>query len=506
MPTEVPGSSIGVGVQFAPGAFNTVYILETDFIISQDDIAIEAFADNNFVVNGEVHGDIHGIRLGVEVSGGEVYVGDTGNVSASRGSAIRGVQDGQGSQGSYSVTNDGDISSFGNEATIHFEGNPFNPDFDFFGHDYAIVNNGIISNVHDGEATAAIRFVNVGLKGQIYNAEDGVISAIGEKSAAIEVTGQIFQTPDGTVQSSELIFDNAGEVYGDWWSYRSLRNGNDHVTNTGILSGDVELGVDDDIYDGQGGEIIGTVFGDFGQDVLIGGALSDSLSGGSDADRLIGNGGADVLDGGDGADVMRGGEGADQMDGGSGADVMTGGLGRDVIFGAGGGDQIGGGDGADEIDGGNGADTLSGGGGDDTVIGGGSADVLRGGAGDDTLSGDAGSDTLRGGEGNDSLSGGASNDTLNGGWGNDSLTGGNGVDTFVFGVGSEHDVITDYQDGTDLLDVSALAFTAFAADIAPFLVQSGVDVVVDLSFGALSRTVTIENEIIANIDATDFVF
>ncbi len=74
----------------------------------------------------------------------------------------------------------------------------------------------------------------------------------------------------------------------------------------------------------------------------------------------------------------------------------------------------------------------------------------------DRLSGGAGDDVLRGGYGRDVLEGGA---------GADRMSGGAGADTFVF-AGADADralnVIRDFEQGTDRIDVSGLG----AAEIA----------------------------------------
>ncbi len=104
---------------------------------------------------------------------------------------------------------------------------------------------------------------------------------------------------------------------------------------------------------------------------------------------------------------------------------------------------------------------LMGGAGDDVLDGGGNADTLDGGAGNDMLNGGGGIDELMGGAGHDVLDGGGGDDTINGGAGDDDLTGGDGNDTFVFrpmdGAGS--DIIMDWKDGDNEIDLSAYALS-----------------------------------------------
>lgn len=91
--------------------------------------------------------------------------------------------------------------------------------------------------------------------------------------------------------------------------------------------------------------------------------------------------------------------------------------------------------------------------GNDDLRGNLAANILDGGEGDDTLRGDAGIDTLIGGPGTD---------TLIGGLGLDRLRGGGGPDIFDFNdirqsvVGEKRDVIIDFNDDRDVIDLSTI--------------------------------------------------
>jgi len=65
---------------------------------------------------------------------------------------------------------------------------------------------------------------------------------------------------------------------------------------------------------------------------------------------------------------------------------------------------------------------------------------------------------------NDSLIGGKGNDTISGGGGNDTLTGGGGHDKFVFTAAPDasknHDIITDFDHSTDVLQFSKAVFAS----------------------------------------------
>src|SRR5882672_963669 len=74
---------------------------------------------------------------------------------------------------------------------------------------------------------------------------------------------------------------------------------------------------------------------------------------------------------------------------------------------------------------------------------------------------------------NDNLIGGLGDDTLDGGAGKDTLTGSDGADVFRFSsltdsvsTNGQYDQITDFHEGVDKIDVSALGYTGLAAGIA----------------------------------------
>lgn len=92
-------------------------------------------------------------------------------------------------------------------------------------------------------------------------------------------------------------------------------------------------------------------------------------------------------------------------------------------------------------------------------------DRIQGGSGNDILFGNSGVDWLFGGGGDDQLNGGTGNDLISGGLGKDVLTGGSGYDTFIFrsaaNIGNGNgtsDLITDFQQGYDKIDLSAVQF------------------------------------------------
>lgn len=152
-------------------------------------------------------------------------------------------------------------------------------------------------------------------------------------------------------------------------------------------------------------------------------------------------------------------------------DVITGGATGNTITGFAGNDRIDGGDGKDKLIGANGADTLIGG---------------------------NGNDTLWGGASNDSLSGGAGFDIINGGGGDDILRGGLAGDTFQFNRSSGRDVVLDFEDGIDRIQIGG-GITGIGQ-----LTLTQVDFDVVITFG--TTRIELDNMSLSEISAADFIF
>jgi hypothetical protein len=263
----------------------------------------------------------------------------------------------------------------------------------------------------------------------------------------------------------------------------------------------------------KGSDAVDYLYGDAGDDLLIGAGGADELWGGANDDVLIGDGGQITvlpdrrvattreLDGNPGTndpdrlelavfDTAKNGKGADDklygeagndhLYGGFGADILVGGDNNDVIYGELGSDIAYGGAGNDVIFGDGGVfrevtvgivttlepfvtpggekDDLSGGAGNDKVLGGAGNDKLQGNDGDDSLWGGVGQDKMWGdnedgtGNGNDKLYGEADSDELRGGAGDDYLEGGGGNDLALGGTGADT-LVAGY--GSDTLDGEA---------------------------------------------------
>ena len=227
-------------------------------------------------------------------------------------------------------------------------------------------------------------------------------------------------------------------------------SGNDQVN--GILGNDfINGGIGNDLIFAGGGndEVNGgpgddTINGEDGNDILRGQGGDDIISGNGGKDRILGGGGNDILRGDDGDDVINGRDGNDRGFGGNGNDFFFGELGNDMFRG---------GNGRDRAEGGEGNDTLIGNNDNDRLVGNSGNDKLNGGNGNDNQKGGAGKDTLIGGNGNDKLNGGEGRDTLNGGKGKNTFTGGKGKDTFIVKLDQFRDVIRDFRNGQDRIDL-----------------------------------------------------
>lgn len=156
-----------------------------------------------------------------------------------------------------------------------------------------------------------------------------------------------------------------------------------------------------------------------------------------------------------------------------------------------------------------GNDTIAGSVNADSIDGGADNDRLRGMEGDDTLLGNSGFDTLYGNAGDDVLDGGGRSDKLYGGKGDDTMSGGGSSDTFVIRrVGNGDDEVTDFQNGTDVVDISALGVQNFNALNNTFnaLSETTDGVLIDLAAAGGSGSILLQGMTLADMDASDFIF
>ncbi|MEZ5843275.1 MAG: hypothetical protein R3D27_06015 [Hyphomicrobiaceae bacterium] len=279
-----------------------------------------------------------------------------------------------------------------------------------------------------------------------------------------------------------------------------------------------------------------------GTDVLIGGAANDVLYFDGAGDQLTGGGGTDIASAVDpgnlgvsvtilaGVEVVYGAGGADVIDasattaanldgrlavfGGAGADDITGGAGNDILFGGADADTLDGGDGNDVLYFTSG-DTLIGGAGHDYGVAEGAAgasvalgaasgmEALYGNVGGDALDGAAMTTrvTLDGRGGDDTIIGGSASDLLFGGSGNDTITGGAGGDFFYFANGFGADTITDFEDGSDRINLTAITGLDNFGQLT--IAQDGADVLISVT-ATPADTIRVEGALVAQFSSADF--
>lgn len=298
----------------------------------------------------------------------------------------------------------------------------------------------------------------------------------------VDISGEFFTKPsgtrDGTIKAMRL-----GDIIED-----ADGNPTDLILIAGALSNlNADLSRFNDLF------VSGNPLAIFG--LLAQG--DDNMGGSSGADVLFGFRGDDTMFGGGGNDMLKGGSGDDVMRGAVGADNVNGGSGDDILQGNGGFDTVIGGTGNDDMSGGGGRDNLRGGSGDDTMDGNGGADRITAGSGDDVVQGGRGADSIDAGAGDDVVDGGNGRDTIEGGLGDDTLTGGTRVDTFVFASNGGDDVVTDYADNLDKIQING-GFSFVDVDID----QDGANAVI--SFGA--ATITLLDQDATELTETDFLF
>ena len=466
--TDIIGTGDAVTTSTTPAMVNG-----DQFILAEDTVIVSTTADGfdpatgnitdyDFTILGDVFAedsavDLNGFDASIDVDF-SLYLGAEGSLRSQFGFTLYMGWDGAGSTGRIDVRNDGLIHGVGDGAVLMFgvpdlslrnSGTISTQSEDGFNFDSAvtfssiqgtarIVNSGLIENnamtasmsAFDIEDVAAIslrsqfadrdtnfaRIVNTGTvssrQWSIY-AEAGEIQIV--NSGLLD--GSIFIDQDSSSNTS--LFRNAGgQLLGDYVG----GNGVDTVLNTGLITGDVNLGGGADIYRGFGGTVTGTINGGAGGDTFFVDQVGVVIDGGADYDTVFTR--ADFVSGGGIESIVLQGAGDIDATGDTEANLMLGNKGDNELIGL------------------TGNDTLLGGDGDDILMGGGNLDALRGGRGDDILVG---------------------------GGGKDIQFGGLGADVFKFEaitdsglLSTNRDVIQDFEIGVDLIDLSELTTAVFS--------------------------------------------
>ena len=272
---------------------------------------------------------------------------------------------------------------------------------------------GVLISGGDGMVTDADGIILDGIGSTILNA--GTIDAYGS-AASLNVR-------DGGTTTVTNSGEMTGRVSGIWHKYglgtlvvvntgtitspNQAILGNesaDLITNSGTMTGIVDLAGGNDMLDNRGGTIVGAILGGAGDDLFFLGSTAENIDGGA---------GYDTLD----------------------LSTYTTGVTIDLLTPAAN-------KGAAAL-----GDSFAG---IEAILGTTRADVLTGDAAANRLVGNGGADKLSGGDGADSLEGGISKDNL---------TGGAGADAFVFTTTQGgQDTILDFASGTDMIHLKASAF------------------------------------------------
>jgi serralysin len=136
----------------------------------------------------------------------------------------------------------------------------------------------------------------------------------------------------------------------------------------------------------------------------------------------------------------------------------------------------------------------------DFVSGKGGNDLIKLGRGADVGLGGDGNDDVRGGKGEDIIDGGAGRDFLRGGRDNDILTGGDDADVFIFFRNGGSDVVTDFTQGEDLIQLASMGLDHF--NQIEGAISGDENAVID--FGRLE--ITLNGVAASSLTEDDFIF
>ena len=100
----------------------------------------------------------------------------------------------------------------------------------------------------------------------------------------------------------------------------------------------------------------------------------------------------------------------------------------------------------------------------------------------DIIVGDAGNNYLVGFGGDDAVNGKDGNDRVRGHTGDDTLIGGSGADLFDFDRGDDQDIVDDFEDNIDSIDLRSFGFST-SAEALGMASQVGSDTVFDFGSG-----------------------
>lgn len=160
-----------------------------------------------------------------------------------------------------------------------------------------IINYGSIRSLSDSAASNGVDISDSDSGSVVTLTNYGTISAVGGTAIQGDQYGHSHISNFGIVQGN-VAQGIAADV---------LRNG-------GQIIGDVSLGSGNDLLNGVGGTIEGIVHAGGGDDTIFGGVSDNTLRGQGGNDHLYGGNGDDTITGSTGSDTLTGGRGADCFD------------------------------------------------------------------------------------------------------------------------------------------------------------------------------------------------
>ncbi len=427
-----------------------------------------------------VQGHVYGASAGIHVR--EVHLNNRTEVNVAAGASVKSRHFAIDAETDIlEVTNNGTIEA--REAVYHYCTTGVESAF-------RLTNTGVISgDVYTFSSTAAL--LNSGtiignIVLQYYFQSTVPISEIVN-------TGMLSGSLGGYNDGNDAV-TNSGLIHGSI----GLKRGDDMLVNTGYVGGDIDMGPGDDILDIRGGHVGGIATGNAGSDVYIVDRADVRLHEDADpwgyVDEVRAETSYQLRANFENLTLLEGaawsgtGNSLDNLiKGNSRGNTLSGRDGDDLIFGRGGADDISGGDGRDDLRGGLGNDRID------------------GGISDDTIYGNAGDDVLLGGRGRDLLVGGSGDDILAGNRGDDTLGGGTGADTFRFNLRAGDDTVRKFTPGEDQIDLTSLNLQSFAADVRPALQVDGDDVLIDLRDLDGRGSIRLEDVTLADLYPADFI-
>ncbi|WP_303680773.1 Ig-like domain-containing protein, partial [Pelodictyon luteolum] len=168
------------------------------------------------------------------------------------------------------------------------------------------------------------------------------------KTITVEPTPYALFDANGDLIAAYASFDAAKAVATAGQTIK-IADISDSSISTYTLTGSTDVSIDASLDSSDGVNL----YGNDGNNTLIGGSKNDTLSGGIGNDTLQGGGGNDTLTGGTGNDSIDGGADNDTLTGGAGADAIVGDTGDDTIIYAAPSDLE-----SDALSGGTGTDTV----------------------------------------------------------------------------------------------------------------------------------------------------